>query len=221
MCSYCRPAFSTKTIAAANQINPRIATNVKTGAWHLAASKGLPHQQIGDIVADPKDPATIYVTLRQYLVMTADPKVTGSEKVMMSRDGGESFTDITGDLPRVDAHGIAIRDGQLIVANDVGVFISPAGSGTWSRLGTGLPDVPYRSMKMDDSGRYVLAGAYGRGAWVYDFGSAAGKTAPTKKPTQVKGVRKTLPATGAEGNLTLALFALTGAAVLSRRLRKA
>lgn len=223
MCSLCRPAFSIKTIADPRQINPRIATNVKPGCaedcWHMAASKGLPHQQIGDIVADAKDPRTIYVTLRQYLVMSADPKVTGDQKVMMSRDAGETLTDITGDLPRVDVHGIALRNGQLIVANDVGIFTASAGSKRWSRLGVGLPEVPFRSMKMDDSGRYVLAGAYGRGAWVYDFGAPAGTAPGPKKPTQVNGVRKTLPATGAESNVVFALGALMAAALISRRLR--
>jgi hypothetical protein len=230
MCAVCRPAFSLKTVADPSKIHPVVATNVKAGCtavagddpnkcWHLAASKGLPHQQISGIAVDPKDARTIYVTLRQYIVMTADPNVTGDEKVMVSHDAGETFTDVSGNLPRADAHAITLRDGRLIVASDVGIFTAPAGSQSWSRLGTGLPEVPYRSMKLDLTGRYLVGGAYGRGAWVYDFGTSG---APVKKPaTKVKGVHKTrLPATGAESNVVLALVLLAGASLLSRRSRR-
>ncbi|HEV2685785.1 MAG TPA: hypothetical protein VGW79_04025, partial [Actinomycetota bacterium] len=149
------------------------AGEASTACWHMANGIGLPHQQISGIAVDPYDPKTIYVTLRQYLLLGADPARTGRQKVMVSHDAGNHFTDVTGDLPRADAHAIAWRDGSLIVANDVGIFISKAGSGRWHRLGKNLPQVPFRSMKLDQTGRYVLGGAYGRGAWVFDFGRKA------------------------------------------------
>ncbi|TML77184.1 MAG: hypothetical protein E6G04_09100 [Actinobacteria bacterium] len=182
LCSTCRPKLADGSVATPEKVHAAIATNVapkckaaeaSTACWHMAKGKGLPHQQISGIAVDPHDPKTIYVTLRQYLLLEADPARTGVQKVMVSHDAGNTFTDITGDLPRADAHAIAWRDGGLIVANDVGIFISKAGSGRWHRLGTGLPQVPFRSMKLDQTGRYVLGGAYGRGAWVFDFGAKA------------------------------------------------
>jgi hypothetical protein len=92
---------------------------------------------------------------------------------MYSSDGGATFHDLTGNLPVADVHRIAYRAGRLYVATDVGIFTSVAGRTSWSRFGTGLPQVAYRSMKFDLTGRYLVAGAYGRGAWVYDFGSPA------------------------------------------------
>jgi hypothetical protein len=231
MCASCRPSFAMGNIADPAAVNPAIATNVQKGCtaapastacWHLAASKGLPHQQVSGIAVDPKDPRTIYVSLRQELVMTSDPHITGVQKVMVSHDAGETFTDITGDLPRVDAQAITLRNGQLIVATDVGIFISQAGSTHWIRLGTGLPEVPFRSMKLDLTGRYLVAGAYGRGAWVYDFGSKAASPA-LGGGTVVAGKKITgsgsLPATGTESTLMFALALLVAAAVLSARLR--
>lgn len=181
-CSVCRPSLTTGTVADAQVVTTKIATNVKPGCkaaelstscWHLAASSGLPHEQVSGIAVDPSHPGTIYVSLRQFIVMGADPRVTGSQKVMMSKNGGQTFTDITGDLPRADAHRIVLRDGQLYVATDVGVFTATAGSTHWERFGTGLPEVTYRSMQLDPTGRYLTAGAYGRGGWTYDFGSKA------------------------------------------------
>jgi LPXTG-motif cell wall-anchored protein len=211
-----------------------IATNVQAGCtaaplsgkcWHLAKSLGLPHQQISGIAVDPKDPRTLYASVRQEIVLGSDPHVTGDSKVFVSHDAGDHFTDITGDLPRVDVHSLVLRNGQLIVANDVGVFVTKVGSAHWNRLGSGLPQVPFRSMKLDLSGRYLIAGAYGRGAWVYDFGSAAAAPAVsggvgTKVQGEKIGGSSNLPATGTEATLFFGIALLSMAAVLSRRLRR-
>jgi hypothetical protein len=103
------------------------------------------------------------------IVIGQNPKTTGSQKVMVSHDAGRTFHNITGNLPIADAHRIVLRAGRLYVATDVGVFTSKAGSGKWARLGRFLPEVTYRSMQISLNGRYLVAGAYGRGAWVYDF----------------------------------------------------
>jgi hypothetical protein len=116
------------------------------------------------------------VSLRQFIVMGADPNATGGQKVMVSHDGGETFTDLTANLPKADAHRIVLRSGQLYVATDVGVFTAPAGGTQWKRFGSGLPQVTYRSMQLDPTGRYLTVGAYGRGGWVYDFASDAPAT---------------------------------------------
>lgn len=177
-CSVCRPSLGTGTAATPKWVVTKIATNVKphcksalvgTACWHMAASKGLPHEQISDIAIDPKHRNTIYVSLRQMIVMGADNKATGAQKVMVSHNGGRSFKDLTGNLPRADAHRIVLRKGHLYVATDVGVFTAKAGSTHWKRFGTGLPAVTYRSMRLSLDGRYLLAGAYGGGGWVYDF----------------------------------------------------
>jgi hypothetical protein len=176
-------------------VTDRIATNVIPGCkaaelssecWHMVDGAGLPHEQISGIAVDPKNPSTIYVSLRQMIVMGADPKTTGGQKVMVSHDGGATFTDLTGNLPKADAHRIVLRNGSLYVATDVGVFTAKTGQAgltKWSqvgsalpRIGSPLPQVAIRSMQLDPSGRYLVAGAYGRGGWVYDFGKAAAST---------------------------------------------
>jgi hypothetical protein len=190
-CAQCRPSLSVgPSIVDPSHVHVMIGTNVKTNCtpvkaggacWHRAASKGLPHQQISGIAVDPKDARRIYVSLRQYIVLGANPKATGYQKVMVSNDAGETFSDISGNLPRADAHSIVLRDNRLVVATDVGVFTTKVGSTRWSRLGKGLPAVVYRNMKIDRTGRKLVAGAYGRGAYTYDFGSAA-QTPPTTIP---------------------------------------
>ena len=180
MCSVCRPSLASGSAGNVGLIVPKIVTNVQTGChpaeadpacWRMAASAGLPHEQVSGIAVDPNNPSTVYVSLRQLIIMGADPNATGGQKVMVSHDGGETFTDLTGNLPKADAHRIVLRAGQLYVATDVGIFTAPVGSAQWSRFGTGLPQVMYRSMQLDPTGRYLTVGAFGRGGWVYDFGS--------------------------------------------------
>jgi photosystem II stability/assembly factor-like uncharacterized protein len=182
MCALCRASLATGTVNSLHQVVTKIATNVKgkcaatvatKKCWHLAKSKGLPHEQVGGIAVDPKHKSTVYVGLRQEIVMGASNRDTGTQRVMVSHNGGNTFTDLTGNLPIADVHRIVLRKGRLYVATDVGVFTAKAGSRHWSRLGTFLPEVTFRSMKLSNNGRYLVLGAYGRGGWVYDFGHKA------------------------------------------------
>lgn len=179
MCSLCRPSLSNGAADnPAKYVVTRIATNVKphcqaavasSKCWHMAASKGLPHQQISEIAVDPHDPRTIYVGLRQFIVMGASNKATGLQKVMVSHDGGNTFHDLSGNLPRADVHRLILRSGRLYAATDVGVFTAKAGSKHWERFGTGLPEVTFRSMSLSLDGKHLVLGAYGRGVWDYGF----------------------------------------------------
>jgi len=178
MCSVCRPSLATGTANTPRQVTTRIATNVKghckaglasTKCWHMTKSKGLPHEQVSDIAVDPRHKKTVYVGLRQFIVLGASSKATGAAKVMVSHNGGRTFHDLTGNMPRADVHRLILRQGQLYAATDVGVFTAKAGSRHWKRFGTGLPEVTFRSMRLSLNGRQLLAGAYGRGGWVYNF----------------------------------------------------
>jgi hypothetical protein len=178
MCSTCRPSLGTGSAAKPKTVVTKIATNVKPGCaaavgsskcWHLAPAKGLPHQQVGQIAVDPKDPQTIYVGMRQFIVMGASHKATGNAKVLVSHNGGKTFRDLSGDLPRADVHRLILRAGHLYAATDVGVFTAKAGSKHWKRFGTGLPEVTYRSMALSLDGKHLTLGAYGRGGWDYRF----------------------------------------------------
>jgi photosystem II stability/assembly factor-like uncharacterized protein len=177
-CSVCRPSLAVGTAATPRWVTPKIATNVKPHCkakkvgkkcWHMAPSKGLPHEQVSDIAVAPHHPRTLYVGLRQLIVMGASNGATGRQKVMVSHNGGRTFTDLTGNLPRADVHRVVLRKGRLYVATDVGVFTAKAGSTHWKRFGSGLPEVTFRSMRLSLNGRYLMAGAYGRGGWIYDF----------------------------------------------------
>jgi hypothetical protein len=159
-----------------------------------------------------------------------DPRVTGSAKVLVSHDGGDHFTDITGDLPRTQARGLVLRGGSLIVATDVGVFQDAAGDGKWARLGAGLPTgVPARDIYLDPTGRHVVVSMYGRGVWELTFPTrAVGST--TRTPRRSTGSRSSdrggslaasgLPTVVPSSALALVLIGLALAARRSRAHRR-
>ncbi|MFL6239615.1 MAG: hypothetical protein ACJ735_09040 [Actinomycetes bacterium] len=131
-----------------------LATNVggskppkskSSDGWHKAKAKGLPQRWISKIAVDPADPKTVYVAMGNY-----DPSIDyrppgsfgdptnklGRTGIYKSVDAGQTFTDISGNLPNSTTNWVDLRGGQLIAATNVGVFISTdLNGGHWSLLG--------------------------------------------------------------------------------------
>ncbi|MCW2669124.1 MAG: hypothetical protein JWO27_1021, partial [Frankiales bacterium] len=193
---------------------------------------GLPHVGVWTVTIDPTDVRTIYVTLNENSLVGLDKRVVGSARLMVSHDAGDHFTDITGNLPGSNTRDVVVRNGQLIVATDNGVFIGPRTGKSWARLGKALPQVRMFDLDLDRSGRYLTASAYGRGVWVLDFGGKATTSSSGPGlhggPTPTKGVASGSPggrlaATGLDGNLAVVavLLLVAGGVTRARRSRKA
>ncbi|HUS25456.1 MAG TPA: hypothetical protein VM369_10955 [Candidatus Binatia bacterium] len=166
-----------------------IATNVdgtappqkaNAAGWHLVAAEGLDRRYITSIEIDPSDARTIYVTLAGYLSNLRPPgsyleanTAIGTGNVFKSTDGGATFRDISGDLPRAAANTVILREGQLLVGTDVGAFISGSSEGgTWSVLGSGLPASPVVMLRTQPGNdARLFAASFGRHLWVYDLDS--------------------------------------------------
>ena len=219
-----------------------IATNVggdkpgkrlATDGWHFAKAAGLPKRYITWIQSDPTDPSTVYATLggysRRWLRVGAlgEGGNVGTGHVFKSTDAGNSFSDITGDLPDTPAESLAVNNGQLIVATDMGVFISGATSGGhYELLGSGLPTAPVLSVVVKPKATpsepdTLVVATHGRGVYTYQF------TGPrVTAPIQTTFFPAALPNTALTPALPAGLLAITllavGAilgAVWRRRLR--
>jgi hypothetical protein len=181
---YCGPC-SARTYA---MFKSGIATNVgattagswlTSDGWHFAAAKGLPQRYITWVEIDPSDTTgkTIYVTLGGYSSHWIPPGATGEDTstvgtghVFVSHDAGETFTDISGDLPDAPADAVLPVNGKLVVGTDVGAFVSSDGGATWSILGD-LPAMPVVRFSIDPSNaNRIVAATYGRGVWAFTFG---------------------------------------------------
>jgi hypothetical protein len=167
-----------------------IATNVNgtkpgapltTDGWHRAAAKGLPKRFTTSITSDPADPKVVFVTLAGYSRRWLPVGVMGEQPdpavghVFKSIDAGATFTDISGNLPDGPAESALVRNGNLIVGTDTGVYISSGTSGgTYQLLGKGLPNVPVFSVALKPKASatepdMLYVATHGRGIYTYTF----------------------------------------------------
>lgn len=165
-----------------------LATNVGGSAppqrgtangWHIASAHGLPNRFITSVAIDPVDPRTLVVTLGGYSRRWVPPGTLqdeatlaeiGEGHVFKSTDAGETFVDISGNLPDVPATWVTLRGRQVIVGTDVGVFASSTNGGTEYAPLVGLPVVPISTMNLKpDNPNMLVAATYGRGIWLYRF----------------------------------------------------
>ncbi|MEA3019921.1 MAG: hypothetical protein QOI47_1445 [Actinomycetota bacterium] len=187
--------------------------------WHIAAAAGLPGRTITSVVADPLNPATVYVTLgasaARYFSpigsLGEDTSAVGSGHVYKSTDAGQTFHDISGDLPDVQATWALLRGQQLIVGTAIGTFTSAGDDGGhYGLLGTGIPPVAVYQLSFkpgDDT--TIVAATYGRGVWTYHGSWKAAS------PAVPRGV---LPVTGGSGGVALLAVALGACALVARKL---
>lgn len=175
-----------------------IATNVggkqppKPGTgdgWHIAAAHcancgttdgKLPQRYITSIQVDPGNADTVYVTMGGYGRRWIPPGALGDSTanvgvghVFVSHDAGEHFTDISGNLPDIPANWSLVHGGSLVVATDRGVYIaSTTAGGSWRRLGTGLPNAPVFTIRLQPGNPdRMIAATYGRGVYQFQFPS--------------------------------------------------
>ena len=122
-------------------------------------SDELPVRWITRVAADPWDEATAYVTLSGYRVDEYLPHV------FRTTDFGETWEDVSGDLPELPVNDIIIDPDlaeALYVATDAGVYVSWNGGEHWGMLGAEMPVVPVCDLKFHDGERMLLAATYGR-----------------------------------------------------------
>jgi hypothetical protein len=104
--------------------------------------------------------------------------------VYRSTDAGNTFTDISGNLPDIPADFSLVRNGHLIVATDLGVYESAGtAGGPYELLGAGLPNAPVLSLELKPKRTAAEADALvvstqGRGVYCYAFSDPGKAAAP-------------------------------------------
>jgi photosystem II stability/assembly factor-like uncharacterized protein len=160
--------FYTITTIEVSKINPsNVLAGTGDGKVHISTddgvswqniSAGLPNRWITKVAFDPFDEQTIYVTLSGFRWDEPLPHVYKSTNL------GESWTDISGNLPEFPVNDIALDPdvpGKIIVGTDAGVYGTSDGGQTWSWIWNGLPAVPVCALKIHAPTRTIVAGTYG------------------------------------------------------------
>ena len=133
------------------------------GNWDLL-SASLPDRWVTSVLASRDDIDEVYVTLSGYRY--------GEDEghVYKSVNGGQSWTDISTGLPDIPINDIVKdRYGNLILATDVGVFISGDEGANWEVLGDNLPSVVVTDMYIHEASEFLYVATYGRSSYKIDI----------------------------------------------------
>jgi len=128
--------------------------------WTQNTHGSIPSWRVVDLEADPSNEGTVYAV--------RNSAFQNSDHVKRSTDYGDTWTDITNNLPDITCNAIAIspyNPEHLYLATDLGVFVSINGGTQWDEYNEGLPltyvsDIHYHPMD-----RTLRISTIGRGAF--------------------------------------------------------
>jgi hypothetical protein len=134
------------------------------------SSEGLPNRWITDITLLPGTWNVMYAAVSGY----------GGGHAFKTTDGGESWEDISGDLPDIPANAIVpspTDPNTIFLATDINVWYTTNGGVNWKQFGNGMPNVVCYDMKLTPENRLVV-GTHGRGIWTVEAVTSAASPEP-------------------------------------------
>lgn len=88
------------------------------------------------------------------------------EKVYYTSNGGNSWTNISGELPNVPIHCVSyLSNGGMLAGTEIGVFYKANYTSEWIPFNNGLPWSHISEMIVHEAQQLVTVATYGRGAW--------------------------------------------------------
>ena len=164
------PSDSNTVYSGSNQGALNVTRNATAGvgaSWsNIGSVTELPNRAITAIAVDPTHPTTAYYTYSGFN--------DSFGHVFMTTNAGVSWTDISGDLPNTPVDSILIDPdvpGTIFIGTDIGAFYTSATGGSWSTLGTGLPNVVVTGLALYNSTRTLRASTHGRAMWDLNIAS--------------------------------------------------
>ena len=121
---------------------------------------------VNDIKADLHDENTVYVVFDNHKQGDFQPRI------MCSRDRGQSWSSISGDLP--DRHVVwrlvqdHVKPELFFAGTEFGLFFSIDGGSHWVKLSGGVPTIPFRDLEIQRRENDLVGASFGRGFFVLD-----------------------------------------------------
>lgn len=135
-------------------------------AWDEITGDSFPPRGITRVAVDPTDAQTAYVTFKGFDLQTPDQP----GHIFRTTDGGQSWEDISGNLPDAPLHAavVDVRSDYagVYVGGALGVWVLPAGASEWAPYGTGMPFTIVSDLELNPQTGILAAATYGRSVWV-------------------------------------------------------
>jgi len=141
----------------------------KTSTWNFTnvTAPNLPDRYVTGIKSSPNTNSNVYVCYSGYTLND------NNSYLFKTSDLGQTWTDISGDLPNTTINDILIVPGQndnyIFAALDGGVYFTENGGVNWNYVGTGLPFVTANELKIDFTHSKLICGTYSRSMFSYDI----------------------------------------------------
>jgi len=153
--------------AGASDGSVQVTTNAGagSGATFTNATKApLPNRFVTDIALDANNTQRAVVTFSGFSSVTA----ATPGHVFLTVNQGQTWTDISGNLPDVPVTSAAINptnSNTIYIGTDLGVFQTTNGGGNWERLSNGMPRVAAFMVRYQASTNTLFAATHGRGVY--------------------------------------------------------
>lgn len=127
--------------------------------WTRARDRDLPQRWVTRVAVHPKNHKVAFATFSGFRSGVKTPHVS------MTRDGGRTWRNISGNLPKAPVNDVVVKRRLIYVATDVGVFLTKTYGRKWLRVGKGLPASSVHDIHFHKATKSVVAATFGRGIW--------------------------------------------------------
>ena len=138
--------------------------------WDEIRNGKVPERWVSRIVASKYDLGTVYMT------QTGRRDDDYQVYVWLSTDFGDSWTDISGNIPVGPVNVIRedpIKKDMLYLGTDASVYVSKDGGKKWAVLGD-LPFAYVHDLQIHTRDNMIIIATHGRGTWVLDANEVNG-----------------------------------------------
>lgn len=139
-----------------------------TSGW-VNITAGLPERYVTSVHGSTILPNRIFTTHSGFRDNEYIPHVHRSD------NNGQTWTDVSGDLPKIPVNDLFILPGHadsvLFAATDVGVYFTRNSGADWARLGGNMPFIPVFDLEQNPVRKELMAATYARGLWTFPLDS--------------------------------------------------
>jgi photosystem II stability/assembly factor-like uncharacterized protein len=148
--------------------------------WTDVSNGSIPNRYPTRINVNPYNSKEVYVSFGGF----------GTAHILKSTNAGNSWQNITGNLPDIPTHSVCIDPvyNNIYVGNDLGVYVTTNGGTNWYEYRTGMPYAIVNDITIVNLSRKLRIATHGNGIWERKLISSPVviQNQITKTPTEYK-----------------------------------